>query len=130
MSRLEDYENRDCGVIALSMATGLPYDECHQALKIRGRKNRCGTGQLTLTRAGHDLGFYLKKIFIHPLKAKQYTMITVSDGLLRNQPYIIFIAGHFAPFIDGEVRDWSAGTRCRVKYVYEVQPRIRVVKKN
>lgn len=122
-------EDRDCGVIALSMATGVSYDKCHAMLKKHGRKNRRGTKTTTLTRAGHELGFYLKKIFIHPQKAKQYTMITVADGLLRDQPYIIFIAGHFAPFIDGKVRDWSAGTRCRVKYVYEVAPRRRVVKK-
>jgi hypothetical protein len=129
MSKLEDYENHDCGVIALSMTTGVSYDECHAMLKKHGRKNRCGTKNSTMSRAGHDLGFYLKKIYIHPLKAKQYTMITVANGLLRSTLYIIFISGHYAPFIDGVVRDWSNGTRCRVKWVYEVVPRIRVVKK-
>lgn len=122
-------EDRDCGVTALSMTTGLAYDVCHAMLKKHGRKDRCGTTQTTLTRAGHELGFYLKKRYIKPYgKAKKYTMMTVADGLLRDQPYIIFISRHFAPFIDGEVQDWSAGTRCRVKFVYEVQPRIRVAK--
>jgi len=127
-SPTERGEERDCAVIALSMTTGVIYDECHAMLKKHGRKNRRGTRTGTLTRAGHELGFYLKKIYIHPLKGKQYTMRTVADGLRRDRPYIIFIRGHFAPFTDGTVWDWSAGTRCRVKYVYEVQPRIRVAK--
>jgi len=127
-SPTERGEHSDCGVIALSMTTGLPYDDCHAMLKKHGRRNRSGTHHGTLTRAGHDLGFYLKKIYIRPLKGKQYTMNTVADGLRRDRPYIIFIAGHYAPFTDGEAWDWSAGTRRRVKFVYEVMPRIRVVK--
>ena len=129
-SPLEKAEDRDCGVTALSLTTGLDYDVCHAMLKKHGRKDKRGTPHTVLTRAGHELGFYLKKTYIKPYgKAKKYTMKTVADGLRRDTPYIIYIYNHFAPFTDGQCWDWSADTRCRVKYVYEVMPRIRVVKR-
>lgn len=122
-------EHRDCAVISLQLTTGKSYDECWEACRRHGRRARCGTHTHTLKAAARELGFYLKIKYIRPYgKAKRYTMKTVSDGLLGGRPYILHSAGHFAPFVDGKVRDWSANTNCRVKYVYEVQPRIRVAK--
>ncbi len=122
------YEDHDCGVIALQMTTGKTYDECHQALKGRGRRNRCGTHQNVLVGAAHDLGFAATRHYLKRTDGpKRYTMKTVADALHRDRSYIIYVSGHFAPFIDGEVRDDTANTNARVKWVYEIYPRRRIV---
>lgn len=122
--------NRDCAVYSLMHTTGKTYDECHEALEKRGRRRNCGTHHHTLVGAGHDLGFAITKRYLRrPGKAKQYTMKTIAEGLRPSGKYIIFVYGHFAPFVDGQVKDWSAGRNHRVKFVYEVTPRVRVARK-
>jgi hypothetical protein len=121
---------RDCAVVALQLATGKTYEECHAALGARGRKTNRGTHTSTLVSAGHDLGFVVSRLYLKRTDGpKRYTMKTIGDALKPTAKYIIFMHDHFAAFVDGEVRDWSAGSNRRVKWVYEVRPRLKVWKR-
>ena len=115
-------EHNDCTVKALTAATGLDYDVCHDALAKLGRRNRRGCNWMTLgPKAAENLGFRMERMDHRDYSAK--TMITVErDRAFRNGHYVIQVSHHVAAVIDGKVCDWSQGRRKRVQAVYCCTP--------
>ena len=112
-------EHNDCTVKALTAATGLTYADCHAALAAQGRKKGHGCNWYSVgPKAAKALGFDLKLIPDHQYSAK--TMATVErDRFFRRGSYVAQVRGHVAAVVDGQVIDWTAGRRHRIKYIYQ-----------
>lgn len=108
-------EKNDCGVCALSVVTGLPYANCHAALKKHGRKNGKGTFNWQIFRAVEDLGF---KLFEIPCPYKG--LRSLGRNLPQKGNFFIWVTGHYAGVRDGVIHDWSNGKCLRVQKVYQV----------
>jgi len=115
-------EHNDCTVKALTAATGLPYDQCHAALKKLGRKNRRGCNWMTMgPLAAKALGFNLDRLDFSEYNAK--TMITAArDRRLQAGNFVVQVSRHVAAMVDGKVIDWSEGRAKRIQCIYECTP--------
>lgn len=100
--KLEGYfpERANCTVIALSVATKLPYDKCHEIAKLCGRKD--------------NKGFHSKKLIkgFNHLNGKSFVLhkrspITVQKfcKLFNQGTYFVKISGHAFCIIDGVAID-------------------------
>lgn len=116
-------ERRNCGPVALMLTTGEPYDKVHKALREQGRRTNRATHGWQLMHAGSALGYNLKRLTLRKPNGGKYTVRTVLDALKPKGNYILYIHDHFVPVVAGEVRDWTAGSLHRVKWVYEVTPK-------
>ncbi len=115
-------EHRDCTVKALTAATGLSYDECHKALADTGRKPRKGCHwYIQGPIAANALGFNMRRLDRSEYRCK--TMITAAkDRALRSGRFVVQVKRHVAAVVDGNVVDWSEGTRRRIEDIYECTP--------
>jgi hypothetical protein len=113
-------EHRDCTVKALTVATGLPYAECHKALADAGRKPRKGAHIFQMKDAAKALGFTMER-YTGRIQAK--TVITAErDGTLHALGRVILsTSGHVVGMVDGNVIDWTKGRRHRIQGVYRVR---------
>ena len=119
--RSEFNEHNDCGVIALSVSTGLDYDTAHAAMKKAGRKDRrkCWFGR-NVEPAMTDLGFEAVEE-----KFPGKTLVTLERDLkryARGRRFFITVRGHFVAFDGEKIVDWAQGKRHRIEKVYRVKP--------
>lgn len=123
---------KDCTVVALTIVTGLPYAECHAALKAAGRIDGRGCYMDVQLKALRTLGFVARRwssrevcelILSYPKKG--------IAGLTTHQPrrfpkawaphaaksLLLYTRGHVSAMKDGVVQDWAIN---KAKQVYEV----------
>lgn len=108
-------ETNDCGVLALAVITGAPYEHCHSILKSFGRKNRKGTFHSQMWRAFDVLGFEVKKISC-PFPG----MRSFERNMPKEGAFLIHSTRHYAGVKDGQVHDWSQGSCKRIVGVYQI----------
>lgn len=118
-SRLHN-ETNDCTVRAITATTGLPYATCHEALRRRGRKNRCGAYNRQWRAAVEDLGFELVDMTELFRKRGARTVRTAQRFLPRGRKFILWVKGHVAGWNGEQLLDWSDGRLHRIKAVFEV----------
>lgn len=113
-------ERRDCAVVAASLACRVDYKKTHALFKILGRRDGDGTPRSIQSHAVRLLGCDVEKIRYPVQKnGNRYTPITI--GKLCNRGYwMVFVSGHVLAVINGEVQDWSEGTRRRITEVWKV----------
>jgi hypothetical protein len=115
--RATEYRERaDCAVRALAVAADVPYAEAHAALAEAGRKRGRGTYHNTLVSAISALGREATRV----RPERPLTMKSVAEYYATGR-YIICVRGHFAGLAHGEVHDWTAGSRRRVKFLYRIE---------
>lgn len=117
--RLALRENNDCSVVALTVATDLPYKVVHAAFKKWGRRNRQGVCFSQVKDAAYELGYKLTRI-----QCDAKTVMNVPYHLTKNGHFgnfVIYATRHCAGMTGGRVVDWTAGRRIRVKGVYKVE---------
>jgi hypothetical protein len=104
---------RDCVVRALALAFDLPYQCVWHALRLRGRRTRCGTHNSTWKPlaefyAGRALAWYStandRRV---PKTVRSFEAITKGTYLVRT-------SGHLLCIRDGKALDWTAGRKHRV----------------
>lgn len=111
-------ENNDCAVRAVAAVTGLGYDNAHAALANAGRKNRKGTSIAKTRKAVAALGFTMDSV---TARAKTTNTIERERGL-QSGSYLIRVARHILPMVDGQIIDHTQGRNFRVREVYRVEP--------
>ena len=135
-----DRQKGDCGIVSLSVATGVDYEVAAEALRRVGKKDNQGTWAHESQAAAELLGFKLIKrdpnqvikffpgihstlqnlTAKHPIRfAKVFTAENLREiGWSENQ--IWETNGHFLAIKNGRVEDWSASTSKRVVRVWNV----------
>jgi hypothetical protein len=142
-------ENNDCGVRAMSIATGESYEDCHTAFELAGRKHRgCSYSHMYPTVA-NMLGYNLKTvwrkgnyvsdknfIYTHPKYlhlnvcppeyswvSKCKTPISTERNIPRDIRCIMIVRNHAIGIRDGEVHDWTSGKRHISLCFYIITPK-------
>jgi len=107
-------ECNDCAVKALTVATGKTYAECHNALRVAGRKNREGSSGRMIVNALNILGF--------GLCSGDYSGKTFTTFKAKNAKDVLLVMSktHIVAATDGIIRDWSNGTRRRIVGCYKL----------
>jgi hypothetical protein len=108
-------ETNDCGVKALAVITGLPYEVCHQTLKSLGRKDRKGTFNWQMWKALDILGFCYQKI-----ECPFNGLRSLGRNLPDNGAFLIHATKHYVGAKDGQIHDWSEGRCLRIQGVYQI----------
>lgn len=127
-------EDNDCTVKAISVVTGVSYEEAHAALKAAGRKDGRGTHRINQVHALASLGYKMVRIptrsiiEAYPGVHRNLQSVTThhperfSDAWADMPPCLLYSNRHVSAFRDGELHDWAKGRALRC---YEV---MRVVK--
>lgn len=131
-------ETNDCSVVAVSVVTGVPYNEVHAMFKEAGRENRQGTMYYITDKVLNrmvDLGV-IKGWSQHvPVKKRKttdwygnsriasgsFTMKTIADQYPSTTTFMAFVRGHVAAVKGGIVQDWTNNRRHLVKTVYVIE---------
>jgi len=129
-------EHNDCTVRALAIAARVPYQAAHSALAAAGRPHRRGpkaigqrdkTGAVRVDCPAIRIAANTVGMDIRRLERTEYAAKTVAtaprDSRLQEGSYILYVRGHVAALVDGEVIDWTDGRRHRIQEVYELKPR-------
>lgn len=128
-------EKNDCTVVALALATGLPYAVCHKALADQGRKPGKGAFDFQWKAAAKALGFELRRWTSAEMVAmvQSYPKKGIA-GITTHQPrrfpkcwantgkLILHSRRHVSACINGEVQDWAINNSKQVHAIYEVLP--------
>jgi len=109
-------EYADCTVCAIAAATGVHYDEAHEAMRRQGRKNRRGSSVWAMERACRSLGFEMVKV----ANTFGATIRTAQRRLPRGRKFILNVRGHVAGWDGRQLLDWADGRLHRIVDVYEV----------
>jgi len=114
------YESNDCTVRATSLAMNKPYTEIHQAFERAGRKPRRGVTIRTMSNA-LQLITQKNQGMIRALNEPTFAQFARENPKGR---FIVTKRGHAVALIDGvwhDAHSSQAGSRCRVKFYYQVQ---------
>lgn len=115
-------EHNDCAVKALAITAGIPYGKAHDIMRIMGRKNGRGFRH----RGIYDM--VTKYTMAVKLAGRQagkleyptgYTMRTITERC-QHGSYLVFMRGHVAAVVNGEVMDWTKGRLHRVTSIMRV----------
>lgn len=108
-------ERNDCGVVALAIACGVPYEKALFALAASGRKKQQGTTGEQLQAAARLLGYRLRETFYDA-----DTVRTLERKLIGSEILIVCTCDHALAVRDGEVRDYTRGRTHRLQNIFEV----------
>lgn len=113
-------ESNDCAVKAIAIACNVPYKVAHRLLeKHTGRKHRRGTLTHMINPAIRHLGFEVTQL--HDVTAKTISTIA-RDSAVQDGFFVVYVRGHIAAIVNGQIEDWTEGRRHRVIAVYKVTP--------
>jgi hypothetical protein len=88
------WENRDCAVVSLSNACGIPYEQAHALLKAHGRQDLKATYGMTISAA---LGIRYQSM-------SRGERRPTAARFIRENPkgrFIVFVTGHYFALVDG-----------------------------
>jgi hypothetical protein len=145
----EHGEKNDCTVRAIAAVTGLPYEECHEALRLAGRNKGKGCFRNVQKAALEALGFEifvslrwndLKEFFIdrypnpHRKNCQWVTThhperFAASPGWKEAAEFskepgrglLVYVNGHVGGYKDGILHDWTKGSSKKVEQVWFVR---------
>lgn len=113
-------ESNDCTVIALAIATESSYQDAHKVLSILGRKPRHGMNSRTIKTMMQIGAKMLGRVVDNtPTYPTSTTMATVGERYPHGR-WLVICRGHIAALVDGQVQDWTAGRKHRVKMMLRV----------
>ena len=133
-------EHNDCAVIALAVASDLPYDDCHAFWELHGRQRGHGTYTYrTMPSAIEDfpeLGFRATKVAgFAPSAGRSATLDSTSAWTARGASlrsfcrrfpsgrYLVCVARHALAIVDGVICDHDARTKDlrRVRNAWKIE---------
>ena len=112
-------ERNDCAVHAISLSTGVPYDEVWTQLALMGRRTGKGTERYMTYEVIRKLGFELVNLTAthRPRLVKQLA------NYLHTGKFMVFVSRHVLAVIDGKVEDWSDGRGHQILDIFMVVPK-------
>ena len=116
-------ETNFCGVIAISIATQIPFGKSRSLLHKQGRKQGRGCRQLWIHQTLRNLGYSVdKSLDLWAADKWPKTLATATRVLPRRGTFLLYTRGHVSCVRDGVLEDWAAdnGSRKRVQAVFEV----------
>ena len=140
-------ESNDCTVKALAIATGIPYEQAHGLLALRGRSYRKGTDMSSIWSAMRELGWTAttvvdrKKIEFHDRwtalghkmtttdevkkmrKHRLYpakTIKTLPDYLPSRGIFLVETSSHVLCVRAGQIHDWTKNRRHRITKIHQI----------
>ena len=140
-------ESNDCTVKALAIATGIPYEQAHGLLALRGRSYRKGTSMSSVFSAMKELGWTAttvvdrKKIEFHDRwiglghktntddkvkKMKKHrlypakTIKTLPDYIPSRGIFLVETASHVLCVRAGQIHDWTKNRRHRITQIHRI----------
>lgn len=128
-------ERNDCTIVALTIVTNKPYEECKSTLESHGKRRRQGCKRSIQLKALKTLGFKTRNInpehFLNQypeVHKRQLKNITTHQPdrfphVFRDgRTYLLYNPNHVAAMINGKVHDWTRGRRRKVVQILEVLP--------
>lgn len=106
-------EHNDCTVRAVAIAAQVDYAKAHHAMKVEGRRNRCGAYPRQYFDALKKMGMMLTDRTFHSCTAR-----TIAQQFPRGT-FLVQVSRHVFCMRDGVIHDWAAGRLKRVKQVTE-----------
>ena len=125
-------EKNDCSVVALSVATGVSYEEALKVLTANGRKPGRGTWHTTIHNSVKELGFRMEAVeadsFVQRYPAPHNNLRGVTSHHPRRFPavwkdgctYLCASVDHIWCVKDGQNVDWSINRVLRVKRIWRI----------
>ena len=110
-------ETNDCAIVAVTYVSGEPYKKVHTEFTKLGRQFRRPTNFLITCSALVTLGLKIKDVR-DQFKAK--TVVTLGRELPKKGRFLIRVSHHILAAVDGEILDWTAGRRHRIREIWEV----------
>lgn len=94
------WENRDCAVVSMSTACGIPYEQAHALLKQHGRQDLKATYGMTISAA---LGIRYQSM-------SRVRRPTAAQFIREHKKgrFIVFVTGHYFALVDGVQVDADA----------------------
>lgn len=134
-NRLKEYN--DCSVVAVVLATGLPYSQVHEALEVGGRKWRGGARQSNIHNTLRELGFSAIRMDYDVIsdvfdsmpapanKAKRLNLksITKYPEAFPKGTYLAYVAGHVLCIKDKRVLDSTFNQGKRIVSLFKIVKR-------
>ncbi len=108
-------EHRDCAVRAVTAISNLPYSCVHKVFVECGRRRRGGTSFRITRHVLQKLNIWIDRVEI---EAK--TVSSLKAKLPKKGRFLIRTRGHILAAVNGEILDWTAGRRHRIKEIYKV----------
>jgi hypothetical protein len=106
------FENNDCAVMAVSLATSTPYPKVHSMFQAAGRKNRGCSNDVITEWVVRQLGFSFYRIEKDKWAHIGKTVRTFERNIKQqSHPFMIWVRGHVLCMKQKTVLDWSQG-RC------------------
>ena len=117
---LELGETNDCGVRALALVCGIPYQTARLALRTHGRKPCDGVYTFQLDKALTEFCKPKPRRFVYQSNGRQYTPISIAKAYPKGR-FLLYSSGHVMAMVDGKILDWADGRRLRIKAIQEVK---------
>jgi hypothetical protein len=128
-------DNNDCAVKAISVVTGISYEDAQQRLAAKGRKKGERTYFGKTSEVIKDLGYKLERVDLDE-KQRQYPKSKVGSYWFKSLTthhferfnevwadgniYLVQTSGHIAGVINGTIHDWTKGRSFRIITMYRV----------
>ena len=114
-------EHNDCGLRAVSIATGLPYRMVRMAFAERGRRPRCGVRHYMVRGVLESFGYRMQEISA-PGKTFRAAVRNLKE-YPWSKPVLLSSSPHIACFRDGELQDHASERLYRVTGAWIVTKR-------
>lgn len=111
-------EKRDCAIKAVAIVCDTDYKVVHKIFKKLGRKDRQYSAWWMIPNAINELGYTRVRYGI-----RSKTIRTVEKELPCGKRFLIETRAHALAVRHGEIQDWTKGTCCRIKHIYEIVKR-------
>ena len=109
-----------CGIVALAVATGDDPLFIQELVGAYGRQKGGGTtiGQLLDVLADYGLSFREDK----HARSKGALTVASASKVASAGTWFALTRGHVAAIVNGDVHDWTAGRKHRIKHLVELVP--------
>ena len=121
-ARIQLQEDKDCAVVAVSVATGEQYDAVWTCMDLMGRKKRKGTPQGIILGTLRHFHMNAVGIYDKELVMQCRTLRTLLPYLQDGNTYLIDTPGHILCIKEGVIKDWSVDKELRVDRIRQVVP--------
>jgi len=109
-------ETNDCAVRAVAIVTGLDYGVVWHAFRAAGRVRGGATLNCVIRSVVANLGYDMDAMDVQTRSVRSIP----ADPALAIGRYLVFVSGHVMAVIDGQARDWMAGSRKHIRVVYRI----------